>query len=117
MGIEVRKQGNTAILSLEGNLALGGALEDFRAGWSDALASGARDLIINFSRVHTLDSSGIGSLIRCHSRIVATGGKLKLVGASDNIRHVFRITRLDQVFEFHDSEEKALGSLAAAANQ
>jgi len=115
--MELRKQGNTAILKLEGNLVLGGALEDFRAGWSEALAGGARDIIINLSRVPTLDSSGIGSLIRCHSRVVAAGGKLKLVGAGDSIRQVLRITRLDQVFEVHDNEEKALWSLAAAAHQ
>ena len=35
-----RKQGNAVILELEGKLALGPSVDEFRAAWSDALATG-----------------------------------------------------------------------------
>jgi anti-anti-sigma regulatory factor len=33
---------------------------------------------------------------------------MKIVGASHAVREAFKITRLDKVFEFHDTEESAL---------
>src|SRR5438105_2701912 len=69
MPVSLRKQGSVAILELNGKLSLGNSLEEFRAKWSDAVATGARDLVINLTRVPMVDSSGIGSLIRCHSAV------------------------------------------------
>lgn len=108
MSTSVRKQGETAILELEGRLALGAPVEEFRARWTEALADGARDVVVVLNRVTMVDSSGIGTMIRCHSAVSANGGKLKLVGANSTVRQAFKVTRLDKVFEFHESEEAAL---------
>lgn len=108
------KQGTTAILKVEGKLALGENLDEFRAKWSEALATGIRDLVVNLEKVPMVDSSGIGSLIRCHSAITGIGGHLKLVGAGDMVRQSFRIMRLDRVFEFYDNEASAIASLTAS---
>jgi len=113
MAVSLRKQGSTAILDVEGKLALGVGLDDFRAKWSDAVATGAHNLVVNLARVPMVDSSGIGSLIRCHSAVTAAGGKLKLVGVGEVVRQSFKITRLDRIFEFHDSEASALADLPA----
>jgi anti-anti-sigma factor len=66
--------------------------------------------VVNLAKVPIVDSSAIGSLIRCNSTISANGGRLKIVGAADIVRQAFRVTRLDQVFEFHDTEADALGA-------
>ena len=108
MPVSLRKQGSTAILEIEGKLSLGPGVDAFRAKWMDAVATGSRDLVVNMARVPMVDSSGIGSLIRCHSAVAAKGGKLKLVGVGDVVRQSFKVTRLDRVFEFHESEAAAL---------
>ena len=113
MAVSLRKQGSTAILDVEGKLALGANLDEFRTKWSDAVATGARDLVVNLARVPMVDSSGIGSLIRCHSAVTAAGGKMKLVGVGEVVRQSFKVTRLDRVFEFHDNEASALADLPA----
>ena len=114
MPTRLKKQGTTAILTVEGKLALGDNLDEFRAQWSDAIATGIRDLVVNLEKVPMVDSSGIGSLIRCHSGITAVGGRLKLVGAGDMVRQSFRIMRLDRVFEFYENEASALASFTAS---
>jgi len=48
MSTRLKTQGTTAVLEVEGKLALGDNLDEFRAKWSDALASGVRDLVKKF---------------------------------------------------------------------
>ena len=108
MTAKVRKQGDSSIIALDGRLALGAPVDDLRSHWTEALAGGAKNLIINLANVTMVDSSGIGTMIRCHSAVAASGGKLKVVGANTTVRQAFKITRLDQVFEFHETEESAL---------
>jgi anti-sigma B factor antagonist len=105
----MRKEGNTFIVALDGRLAVGGPVDELRAKWMDAIADGStRNIILNLEKVTMVDSSGIGTIIRCHSALAKNGGTMKIVGASHSIREAFKITRLDKVFEFHDSEESAL---------
>jgi anti-sigma B factor antagonist len=108
MAITVRRHGDTTIIDLDGRLALGGPVDEFRARWSEELAAGNKNLILNLSTVTMVDSSGIGTMIRCHSAVTAAGGKLKVIGANGTVRKAFAVTRLDKVFEFHDSEASAL---------
>ena len=107
----LRKEGNVVVVDLQGRMAMG-EVEDFRNKWSEAMASGSKHLIINLSKVTMMDSSGIGTMIRCHSAISATGGTIRLVGANSTVRQAFKVTRLDRVFAFYDDEASAL----AAAN-
>ena len=108
MALTVRKHGDVTIIDLEGRLALGGPVDEFRAKWSEVLAAGDKILILNLSTVTMVDSSGIGTMIRCHSAVNAAGGKLKVIGANGTVRKAFAVTRLDTVFEFHDTEASAL---------
>jgi anti-sigma B factor antagonist len=110
---QVRKSGQAAILVVEGKLSIGAAVDEFRDRWNDAIAEGAHDIVVDLSRVPIVDSSAIGSMIRCHSVVSAKGGKLKLVGAHEIVRQAFKMTRLDSVFEFYDKEADALGQSAA----
>ena len=110
---QVRKSGQVAILSVDGKLSIGAAVDEFRDKWHDAIKEGAQNIIVDLSRVPIIDSSAIGSMIRCHSEISAKGGKLKLVGSHEIVRQAFKMTRLDSVFEFYDTEAAALGQSAA----
>ena len=111
MASKVRNEGTTAIVELDGKLSLGPAVDDFRSKWTDALAGGAHDIVVNLAAVPMVDSSGIGSLIRCHSAVSAAGGKLKIVGASNTVMQAFKVTRLDRVLDLHSDEKSALASL------
>lgn len=116
MTSKLRRSGTTAILELQGKLSLGPAVDDFRAKWTDALASGSKDIVVNLKEVPMVDSSGIGSLIRCHSAVNAAGGRMKIVGATDTVMQAFKVTRLDRVLELHPDEASALSALAGGAS-
>jgi anti-anti-sigma factor len=109
MSVLSRKSGDTTILEPSGRLSAG-AVEEFRSKWTEALGGdGVHNIVVNLGRVTRVDSSGIGTMIRCHSAVTRQGGKMKIVAANPSIRQAFKITRLDTVFEFHDTEQSALG--------
>ena len=56
-------------------------------------------LVIDFSAVHFLASPVLGHLIRLKKRLVAGRGRLSLRHLRPDLVEVFRITRLDQVFD------------------
>jgi anti-anti-sigma factor len=116
MPVVLRKLGDAVIVDLEGRLTLGGPVDEFRARWTEALATGVKTIVVNLDRVTMIDSSGIGTMIRCHSAIGAVGGKLMIVGANRTVREAFRVTRLDKVFQFHENESIALGVSGASAS-
>jgi len=109
---QMRLNGETAVIELSGRITMGEIIEEFRALWSQALESGAKHIVVNMAKVTFLDSSGIGMMIRCHSAVTQVGGKLHLAGAAGAVRQAFKVTRLDNIFEFHDSETSALSAAA-----
>ena len=117
MTAPVEKRGDVVVIRLKGKLLLGESVDDFRGKWQEALAAGSRNLVVNLSGVPVLDSTGIGSLLRCQTAVSSSGGKLCLVGTNKVIRQALRVTRLERHFEFHESEESALASLGESSDK
>ncbi|MCA1684680.1 MAG: STAS domain-containing protein [Planctomycetia bacterium] len=69
---------------------------------------GHKKLLLNFGNVQYLSSAALGKLINLKKKVGAAKGKLKLCCIHPDLLEVFRITRLDQVFEIHAEEQAAL---------
>jgi anti-sigma B factor antagonist len=69
---------------------------------------GHKQLLLNFGNVQYLSSAALGKLINLKKKVGAVKGKLKLCCIHPDLLEVFRITRLDQVFEIYDEEQEAL---------
>lgn len=65
-------------------------------------------LILNFTGVEFLSSAALNKLIILDKKIKSQGGKLALCDLRPEIKEVFAITRLDQLFAISDSEQGAL---------
>lgn len=68
-------------------------------------------LIIDFTNVKFLTSSVLGLLIRISKKVYETGGTLRLCSINPKIQEVFKITRLDKIFEIFKSYEDAMVGL------
>ena len=71
---------------------------------------GHKQLLLNFGNVQYLSSAALGKLINLKKKVGAVKGKLKLCCIHPDLLEVFRITRLDQVFEIHDDQQAALAT-------
>lgn len=65
-------------------------------------------LIIDFSNVKFLTSSVLGLLIRISKKVYETNGALRLCSIDSKIMDVFRITRLDKIFEIMADVDDAM---------
>ena len=68
-------------------------------------------MIITFKGVDHLSSTALSELIKIRSRIMAKGGQLRLSDIQPQILEVFRITRLDSMFQIHATEDAATKSI------
>jgi len=83
---------------------------DFKSKLIDFLDNGDKVIVINLSEVDFIDSSGLGAMVLI-LRKIGTDGRIKLCKLNEGVRSIFELTRLDEVFEIHKSEEGALESL------
>lgn len=67
-------------------------------------------LVVDLSRVSYIDSSGLAVLIEAMQNAQAGGGKFALAGLQENVRPIFEIARLDQVFRIFPDVESALAA-------
>ena len=73
-------------------------------------AAGTRKLLLNFQAVEYMSSAMLGKLIQLHRRCKADKIKLKLCGIAKNPMDVFKITKLDKLFEIHKDAPTAVAS-------
>ena len=65
-------------------------------------------LLISFRNVAHLSSAALGTLITINNRVTGKGGKLCLSDIEGQIFEVFKITKLDRLFEIHDTAAEAI---------
>ena len=73
-------------------------------------SSGNPRLLLDFSNVEHLSSAALGTLITIDNKVKNKGGQLRLTNIDPQIYEVFVITKLNKLFQIHDSNEKALKS-------
>ena len=65
-------------------------------------------LVLNFDAVEYLSSAALGKLITLNKKVREENGQLKLCNIKEDIYEVFRITKLNKIFDIYETEEKAL---------
>lgn len=64
-------------------------------------------MLLDFETVEHLSSAVLSMLINLNKRVGEQGGKLKLANIRPQIYEVFKITRLNKVFDIHASTAEA----------
>lgn len=59
---------------------------------------GAPTMILDFSGVPYLDSSGLGCLVSAYTSFAKAGRRVALTGVNQRVRKVFEITKVEQLF-------------------
>ena len=66
-----------------------------------------RDVTVDLSELRLVDSSGIGALVSLYKRVRAGGGQLLFTGVTAQPLVIFKLLRLDVVFELELKTERA----------
>ena len=89
-------------------------------GLRAALASAARGqatVVVDMTRTHACDTTGLHVLVSAHKRALAKGGELRLVISSPSVLRLFAITGIDRVIRHFASLDGALAPPSAEVNQ
>ena len=103
-----RNQKDITILYPEGKIVLGEGDQELGEAVRQVLEQGARKVIINFSKVSYLDSSGVGELVGCYTLIRHQAGDLGICCLNARIATLIKMTSLNSVFAVHETEDEAV---------
>lgn len=78
-------------------------------------AQARRKVVLDFSNVKFLSSSALGVLITMQKKAKEIKGRLLLCGLKPDLRKVFKITSLEKLFEFFETEEQALNAFGVTS--
>ena len=112
----VRQENGTTVVELSGRIDATTA-PDVKAQLVDMVASGQSRLVLNLKDVEFIDSTGLGVLVSCLRRCVASGGALCLAELPEFARAIFDLTRVTRVFRIEESEAEAVRALEADGGQ
>jgi anti-sigma B factor antagonist len=71
-----------------------------------------RWVVLNFSDLEYMNSSGIGLLVTLLVRANRQKQRLLAFGLTDHYRQIFQLTRLDEAISIHGSESEAIAAAA-----
>ena len=106
---EVQDQASFTLVLVEGEVDMSWS-NDLRQTILGPLNEG-RPVMVELSAVKYIDSSGIAALVEGYQKAKAAGTSFGLVAASDPVRSVLELARLDQVFPMYENLEQAEASL------
>ena len=73
----------------------------FRTQINKLIEEGQKDFTFNFSKCEFIDSTGLGALVSIYKKCAEKGGSVKLKSLKPEVEKLFKLTRLDKVFEIH----------------
>lgn len=71
-------------------------------------------LLLDFSSVSYIDSSGLGTLVEYFKESRGYGGRMALSGMSARVRSYFDFTSLTQFFSIYETAEEAIEALSSS---
>ena len=110
--MEIKTSEENGILTVE----LIGNLDTASAGPVEAelmklIEGKANQLLLDFTDVPFIASSGLRVLLKTGQTLKANGGKLHICSINDTVREVFEISGFDRIFSVFDSKQDALSDL------
>lgn len=103
-----------AIISPRGDIDATTA-PDLQREFDRLLAKATRYFVVDLSEVGFIDSAGLAALIHLYKRVRIGEGDVRLAAIPVQVLPVFKITRLDQVFDIFATSAAAAESFAGHA--
>ena len=111
MRIEVKFSDDVAAVHLSGKFLAGGDGPFLRQKVKELIDAGTRKLIIDFSEVPYIDSTGLGFLAGTHATAKMAGVRMILAGPNAHVRNVLEVVGLIRLFVVEENEVAALAKL------
>lgn len=98
MSIEIRREGDAAIVAPHGDIVASG-MPELRPALRDLVREGRRQVTVDLEETKMIDSTGLGLLLAAFNSLRQAQGTLTIVNASPEIIELLRTMRIHQHFE------------------
>jgi anti-sigma B factor antagonist len=117
MQLKLTKRTVDGIVAFEcsGRIVFGEESSLLRDEVKQAIADGAKRIVLNLGDVNYIDSGGLGTLVALHTTAHNAGAIIKLASLTKRVGDLLQVTKLLTVFEVHPSEYEALEAFRQAA--
>jgi anti-sigma B factor antagonist len=110
--IDTQLESKTAVIVLTGQVNRDAA-SNIAAAYDVAAASDPETVVLDFTDVDYINSTGIALIVSLLGRARAEGRAVHAAGLTDHYRHIFDITRLSDFIQVFSDVDSAVGSSTA----
>jgi len=79
----------------------------------ELIEQGCVNVLVNLSAVRSVDSDGLGEIVRGFTDVREAGGRLALCGVTTHLRELLVTTKLDAYIPVFESEREGVRSFAS----
>jgi len=108
--IETKTRDSVKVVKLKGRLNMGVALDRFNAAMTELLGEGHNRIVLDLEEVPTIDSSGIGMLVRFLTTTKQSGGTIRLLKPSKFTVQTLKKVGLLNLFTTFEELRQAVAS-------
>jgi anti-sigma B factor antagonist len=108
--IALREREGIVLLDLKGRITIGDEASAFREAFEKVAAQADPRLLLNMLDVDYVDSTGLGAMVMCSTRIKKANGVAKLVNVNRRNIELLVMTKIDAIFEVFTDETDAINS-------
>jgi anti-sigma B factor antagonist len=107
LSTNVRTKHSMSIIDIQGEINAF-AEEALMEAYTKAASNGTRSIVLNFSGLDYMNSSGIGLLVTLLIRANRQKQRLLAYGLSEHYQQIFELTRLNEAISIYESETEAV---------
>jgi len=111
MEIEERKVGNVLVVLPREKRIDASVSTGFKGRMVDWINQGNRHIVLDLSEVDFIDSSGLGAIVST-LKTLGNDGDLVICGIRETVMGLFKITRMNRVFQIFATESEAIEALS-----
>lgn len=109
MSFTHEEHGDTVVIDV-GSQLVATNRQDLRTTISDEMERGTRQFRLDCSRTGFMDSSGLGVLVSLSKQVRERGGELRIANLNHDLRLLFKLTKLDMLFNLDEGGGGAAGA-------
>jgi anti-sigma B factor antagonist len=110
LDIDTKTIDGVKLVKLKGRLSMGPPLDRFNATLVELLGQGQNRIVLDLEEVPTIDSSGIGMLVRHLTTAKQGGGAIRLLKPSKFTIQTLKMVGLLNLFTTFDDSKAAVAS-------
>jgi anti-sigma B factor antagonist len=110
LDIETKTQDGVKVMKLKGRLCMGPPLDRFSSAMAELVSQGHNKIVLDVEEVPTIDSSGIGMLVRYLTTAKQGGGAIRLLKPSKFTVQTLKMVGLLNLFTTFEDLPQAVAS-------